>query len=90
MKKTLERLWYDYLSDECGKFDTEEEKELLSILIEKHEAVNKELTKEQIKLVEKYADALSKVNVSFAKKAFIKGCEFATSFLIESGNLEKT
>ena len=86
MKKTLERLWKDYLCDECSEIDTEEEKELLKDVIEKHEAVNGLLTKEQIDLVDTYVDALCDMNSFFVKKAFVKGCEFAASFLIEAWN----
>ena len=34
--------------------------------------------------VEKYVDVLCDVEAFFVKKAFFKGCEFATSFLLET------
>ena len=37
--------------------------------------------------VEKYVDALCDLEALFVKKAFLKGCEFAVSFLLEAGDL---
>ena len=41
-------------------------------------------TDEQKDAVERFVDALSNAEALFAKKAFIKGCEFAVSFLREA------
>ena len=84
MKKTLEKLWNEYLSDECSMLGSEEEKELASRAANKHKAVSDLLTAEQSYAVEEYADALCEINSIFAKKAFFEGCKFATLFLVES------
>ena len=47
------------------------------------------LNGEQANAVEKYVDALCDMQALFAKKAFVKGCEFAVSFLLETGKLGK-
>ena len=89
MKETLERLWNEYLLDECAVIDTDEERMLAKKAVELHEKANALLNKEQEEHVEKYVDALCDIEVLFAKKAFFKGCEFAVSFLLESGNFEE-
>ena len=89
MKKTLEKIWREYLSSECAVMDTDEERRLTKKAAELHEKADVLLDKEQRAAVEKIIDALCDVNAIFTKKAFLKGCEFATSFLLESGNLGK-
>ena len=88
MKKTLEKLWNEYLSDECAAIDTDEERRLMKKTVELHEKANALLNKEQKDAVEKYVDALCDTESRFVKKAFFKGCEFAVSFLLEAGNWE--
>ena len=89
MKNTLEKLWNEYLSSECAVIDTDEERRLTKKAAELHEKADVLLDNEQRAAVEKIIDALCDVNAIFTKKAFFKGCEFATSFLLESGNLGK-
>ncbi len=86
MKETLEKLWDEYLSDECAVIDTDEERKLTKKTLELHEKVNGLLNKEQEEAVEKYVDVLCDMEALFVKKAFFKGCEFAVSFLLETGN----
>ena len=89
MKKTLERLWNEYLLDECAAIDTDEERNLTKEALELHEKANAFLNRDQKDAVEKYVDVLCDIEALFAKKAFIKGCEFAVSFLLEAGNFQK-
>ena len=89
MKKTLEKLWSEYLSSECAVIDTDEERILTKKASELHERLDALLDNDQREAVERFVDALCDVNAIFTKKAFFKGCEFATSFLLESGNLGK-
>ena len=89
MKETLERLWNDYLLDECATIDTDEEKNLTKRAAELQEQANALLNKEQQEAVEKCVDILCQIDALFAKKAFLKGCEFASSFLLETGNFER-
>ena len=85
MKETLERLWSEYLREECSKIETEEERELIRKTADHHESLNELLNKEQRDAVEEYVDSLFEMLSFSIKKAFIKGCEFSVSFLLESG-----
>ena len=87
MKETLEKLWDEYLSDECATIETEEEKILTKKAVELHEIANNLLNDVQQNAVEKYIDALCDIEALFVKKAFLKGCEFSVSFLLEAGNI---
>ena len=89
MKSKLEKLWDEYLSDECAVIDTDEERRLTKKAAELHGKANAMLDNEQKDAVEKFVEALCDTEAKFIKKAFFKGCEFATSFLLESGNLGK-
>lgn len=89
MKSTLEKLWNEYLSDKCAVIDTDEERLLTKRAAELHEKANALLDNEQKNAVEKFVDALCDAEAEFIKKAFFNGCEFATSFLLESGNFGK-
>ena len=89
MKKTLEKLWNEYLSSECAVIDTDEERMLTKKAAELHERLDVLLDNEQRAAVEKIIDALCDVNAIFTKKAFLKGCEFAVCFLLEAGELGK-
>ena len=57
--------------------------------VELHEKANASLDKDQKEAVEKYVDALFDIDSLFMKKAFLKGCKFAVSFLLEAGNFKK-
>ena len=63
MKETLERLWNEYLADECAVIDTDEERVLTKRTIELHEKANALLNREQEKAIEKYVDAMSEAPV---------------------------
>ena len=84
MREKIEKLWYDYFSEECSVIDTEEEKELTRKLIDMHETVNELLTKEQSATVEKYIETIYEYQDFFAKKSFFKGCKFTISFLLKT------
>ena len=86
MKQTLEKLWNDYLADECATTNSEEERKLTKITAELHEKVNVLLNEKQKSAVEEYVDALYDVESIFVRKAFIKGCEFAVAFILEAMN----
>ena len=87
MKETLEKLWDDYFLDECALVDTDEERTLTKKTLELHEKADFLLDKEQRDAVEKYIDALCDLQSLFSRKAFLKGCEFSTSFLLEIENM---
>ena len=89
MKETLEKLWYEYLADECAVIETDKERERAKKAIKLHEELNSMLTKEEIEAVEAYVNSLYEINGDFAKKSFFKGCEFAISFILEAGNFGK-
>ena len=88
MKQILEGLWDEYLSEKCSVMDAEERKEV-GVIVALHEKARALLTKEQEESVEAYVDALCNLDALHAKKAFFKGCEFALSFLLAVGELEK-
>lgn len=84
MKKTLGKLWNEYLFDECAAIDTDEERALLKKTVDLHEKLNALLDKEAIGILEEYAEILSTMEAYSVKKAFFKGCEFAVTFILES------
>ena len=88
MKRMLEKLWSEYLAEECAVMDSEEERRLVRVAAEKHEKAEAWLTEEQRAAVEEYAEALHDSHSLFVKKAFLKGCELATAFLIEARGAE--
>ena len=89
MRKLVEKLWDEYFYEECSRINTEEEKVLIKKAAEMHEAVNELLTNEQSKAVENFVDTLCEIQDSFVKSAFLKGCEFAASFLFEVESFRK-
>ena len=88
MKETLEKLWNNYLLDECSDIDTDEERQFIKKTAELHDRVNALINQEQADAMEEYVDAVSQIDAFLVKKAFCKGCEFAVSFLLETRNLE--
>ena len=84
MKKTIEKLWDEYLMDECAAIEDNEERELTKKVAELHKAANALLDVKQQMAVEEYVETLSDLEALFVKKAFFKGCEFAVSFLLEA------
>ena len=89
MNITLEKLWSEYFAEECAAIDTKKERALAKQALQMHNIANELLTKEQSEALEKYIEVLFEMQDSFVKKAFFKGCEFAISFLLETGKLEK-
>ena len=85
MKERLKQLWHEYLLDECAAMDTDEERTLIKKIIELHAKATAPLNEEQAYAVEKYVDALHDMETLFSQKAFLKGCEFTASFLLEVG-----
>ena len=84
MKDTFQKLWDEYLSQECATIETEEEKKLVKKAVELHTKANNILTKEQKDAVESYTETLYDIQSSFVKKAFLKGCKYTASFLFET------
>lgn len=89
MRATLEKLWSEYFAEECAAIDTEEERALAKKAIDLGRAVNESLTKEQLDAVEKHIEALCELQEVFVRKAFYKGCRFASSFLFETALFRK-
>jgi len=89
MRETLEKLWTDYLVDECALIDTDEERNTTKMISDLHEKAYSLLNKEQRDAVQKYVDALCDAEALFVKKAFLKGCEFSVSFILEASNWGK-
>ncbi len=89
MKETLEKLWSNYLLDECATMDSDEERALTKKMGELHEQANALLNQSQQEAIDQFVEALYDLEALFVKKAFFKGCEFAVAFLWESRNSEK-
>ncbi len=88
MSQILEKLWSEYILEECSAIDTDEERKLTQKAAELHEKATGLLNEEQREAVGEYVDVLCELESLFAKKAFCKGCEFGVSFLLEAGNLK--
>ena len=89
MSETLKKLWCEYFLDQCAVIDSDEERTLTKAAADLHEKANALLNQEQQAAVEKFVDALFDADALFARKAFIKGCEFSFSLLSETGVLKK-
>ena len=84
MRETLEKLWQDYLLEECDSVKTSKERKMMKNAVELHENLSEILSEEQRNALEKYIDTVCEIDSIFAKKAFFKGCEFVVSFLLEA------
>lgn len=84
MYNTLDGLWSDYILDDCGKMETQEEKDLAKKLVAHSDALRAALSEEQKDLLEKILDCLSAIDLLFAQKAFVSGIRFATAYLWEA------
>ena len=74
MKETLEKLWSEYLLDECAVIKTNDERNLSKKASLLYDELNASLSNAQKEACEKYIDALCSLESSFTKRAFIKGC----------------
>ena len=83
MKEELEKIWNEYLAEECAAINTEEERVLIRKAGERRKTASELLTAEQSNAIEKYVEVLYDIQSFCIKKAFFKGCEFAMSFLFE-------
>ena len=88
MKETLEKLWEEYFSEKCAVIDTDEERCLTTKAVEQHKRANLLLDEQQKDAVEQYVDTLCDIQAHFVQKAFLKGCEFALSFLLEAQGMK--
>ena len=79
----LKRLWDEYFADEDAVIKSDEEKEILGRILEMQDALIKIITNEQNEAVERYVDALLELQCVALRKAFIKGCRFSVSFLMD-------
>ena len=82
MKEIIEKLWNGFFAEECAVIETMEEKAFVKKAAVMNKKVNELLTEEQKESVEKYIELLYEIQGCFVKKAFFKGCEFATSFFL--------
>ena len=84
MKEILEKLWNEYLFEECSAIDTDEERRIMKKTAELQEKANALLNKEQQEAMEKYIEALYDGETLFVKKAFFKGVGLAVSLLFKA------
>ena len=88
MTEIFERLWNRFIVYECAIADTEQERALGDKVAALHEQLCATLNEEQGEAVKRYVDVVCEMEALFAKKAFLKGCELAASFLTETGRYE--
>ncbi len=85
MREDIDRLWYEYFSEECAQIDSMEEKAIVKKVAEMHKTVDDLLTNEQRCAVEKYIEVMYELQGYCIKKAFFKGCKFTVSFFFAQG-----
>ena len=81
MQQTLDKLWNEYLSEECAKIETDEERALNTKAAEMHEKLNSLLDEEESEALQSYIDAVYEGEEAFIKKAFFKGVELALALV---------
>ena len=79
----------DISVNKIDKFTNVEEKELIDRVVKAQTLTNELLNKEQRESVENFVGTLHEMHGISLKKAFCKGCEFATSFLLELQGYKK-
>ena len=84
MKQMLEKLWNQYLFEECSTIETKEEKAFIKKAALLHEKANALMNRAQEEALENYLDALHENESFLMKKAFYKGVRFAFSLLLEA------
>ncbi|MBQ7226138.1 MAG: hypothetical protein IJX02_06015 [Clostridia bacterium] len=84
MMKTIEQLWNEYLVDKCSAISTEEERMVAEKAARLHEKVSSMLSREQNEALDKCIASIYESEAFIARKAFLKGCEFAVSFILEA------
>lgn len=85
----LEKLWSDHFAEECAVIDGEKQKDLAKKALEQHRVINEMMTELQRDALEKYLEILFQMQDEFVKRAFFKGCEFASAFLLEMAERHK-
>ena len=89
MKETIKKLWREYLADENAAIKDERERKLTERAGKLHDDLAVLLSKENYGAVEGYLEVLNELTILTEEKAFLKGCEFAVSFLLDAGNFGK-
>lgn len=83
MKEMVEKMWEEYFAEECSAISTTEERELIRRADELHKTAGKMLSEKQNEAVERYIEVLYDIEALCIKKAFFKGCGFATSLFLK-------
>jgi len=89
MGKLFENFWYYYQEEYCSAM-SEEEKEILDILIVNEEKLRASLTDEEKNSLKIYENCMSDLLCIAERRAFVEGVRFMTDFLLEAlrgGNL---
>ena len=85
MQNVLKELWYGNIEFQCRSVgNTAEEKRLAKQRDACHEALENELNKRQIDLLDKYDEATAAQYAAFERDAFIEGVKFATGYMLEA------
>ncbi|MBE6911386.1 MAG: hypothetical protein E7473_02575 [Ruminococcaceae bacterium] len=82
-KSVLEKLWYNYLSEQQGSCGVKEA-ELLDSILEYERALLETFTEEQRDLYDKIESAASEKSGIIEKKAFTTGVRLGSAFVYET------
>ena len=77
-------LWYNYFLDQCSVIKGREEKESVAKIATLEKELLAELSPEQGKRLEEFAEAIHDANSFLVEKAFQRGIQFSTRYLLEA------
>ena len=89
MKEIIEKLWNEYLMEECAESISSEENELWEQNGKFRETLYTMLPDEQKVNIDNYIEAFCNIQEKCIKKAFFMGCKFTLSFVSEVEILTK-
>lgn len=90
MQNLLKELWYGNIKFQCRTIGlTDEEKRLAKQRNDCYEALEPELSKRQIDLLDQYDAATAAQYAAFERDAFMEGVKFATGYLLEALSFDK-
>ena len=80
---TLQELWYGNIRPNEDKVITDEEKELVSLIVKHHEKLSSSLKNDDLNVFEKYADCFTEYASLIEAQAFEIGFRLAVNMLID-------
>lgn len=89
MKEIFGRVWDEHFFENCSDIEKEEDRELLEKAATLREKMFSMLNQEQKIVLTEYIEVLAELETLVAKNAFLKGCDFTSSFIEDVRNLDK-